>query len=218
MLLSIMALTCLNTIHQANAQTKPKAATTAAKAITIMGTVSADEKSLVSDEDKKSWTVAKPEALKGHAGHHVSITAQVDAAKDEVAVKSVKMLTANAAKAPKTLENNDDQLRVPPPPRRPSQAPRTRKTARNSPWGPSKGPMLRTCGRVRTAISHNFPISTIHGKLLDLPVRVRRNRGRLPSSRCIESAQTRHARALPLPPRASDTALRLIRHNASRRV
>jgi hypothetical protein len=39
---------------------------------------------------------------------------------------------------------------------------------------------------------------------------VRRNPERLPSSRCIESAQTHHARELPLPPRASDTSLRLL--------
>ena len=40
--------------------------------------------------------------------------------------------------------------------------------------------------------------------------RVRRNRRRLPSSRCIESAQTHHARACALPPRASDTTLGLL--------
>ena len=39
--------------------------------------------------------------------------------------------------------------------------------------------------------------------------RVRRNRGRLPSSRCIESAQTRHARAPTSLHRASDTTLGL---------
>ena len=39
--------------------------------------------------------------------------------------------------------------------------------------------------------------------------RVRRDRGRLPSSRCIESAQTRHARAPTLLHRASDTTLGL---------
>ena len=53
MLLGILALTCLNTLPQANAQTKPKAARTDAKAMTIMGTGRADEKSLVSDKDKK---------------------------------------------------------------------------------------------------------------------------------------------------------------------
>jgi hypothetical protein len=42
--------------------------------------------------------------------------------------------------------------------------------------------------------------------------RVRRNPERLPSSRCIESAQHR-ARARMLPARASDTALRLHRTN-----
>ena len=40
--------------------------------------------------------------------------------------------------------------------------------------------------------------------------RVRRNRGRLPSSRCIESARTHRARACALPARASDTTLGLL--------
>jgi hypothetical protein len=96
MLLGLMAVACVTTPPWANAQMKPKAATTAAKASTIMGTVSADEKSFVKDKDKKSWTVANPEALKGHAGHHVSVTAQVDAAQGEITVKSVKMLAAKA--------------------------------------------------------------------------------------------------------------------------
>ena len=39
--------------------------------------------------------------------------------------------------------------------------------------------------------------------------RVRRNPERLPSSRCIESAQSRRGRVRILPIRASDTALRL---------
>src|SRR5260370_21358978 len=45
--------------------------------------------------------------------------------------------------------------------------------------------------------------------------RVRRNRGRLPSSRCIESAQTHRARACALPARASDTTLGLLARNNS---
>src|SRR6267142_5591398 len=40
--------------------------------------------------------------------------------------------------------------------------------------------------------------------------RVRRKTERLPSSRCIESAQSHSARVRTLPTRASDTALRLI--------
>jgi hypothetical protein len=43
--------------------------------------------------------------------------------------------------------------------------------------------------------------------------RLRRNHGRLPSSRCIESAQTRHARVPTLLHRASDTTLGLMTRN-----
>src|SRR5260370_23051640 len=46
--------------------------------------------------------------------------------------------------------------------------------------------------------------------------RVRRNRGRLPSSRCIESAQTHRARACALPARASDTTLGLLAQDSFR--
>src|SRR5438309_9877617 len=48
-----------------------------------------------------------------------------------------------------------------------------------------------------------FPLLNPH------KARVRRNHGRLPSSRCIESAQSHRARGRILPTRASDTALRL---------
>lgn len=114
-LLGIMAFFCINVLHQANAQTTPKASATEAKVMAITGTLAADEKSLVTDTDKKIWTVTNPEVLKGHAGQHVSITAQIDPAKEgEITVKSVKILTASAAQTPKTLEDNDDRLRVPP--------------------------------------------------------------------------------------------------------
>src|SRR5437879_11176777 len=60
-----------------------------------------------------------------------------------------------------------------------------------------------------TASTHphtrSFPLLNPH------KARVRRNHGRLPSSRCIESAQSHRARGRILPTRASDTALRLIR-------
>ena len=49
-----------------------------------------------------------------------------------------------------------------------------------------------------------FPQLNLHN------TRVRRNPERLPSSRCIESAQSRRARVRILPARASDTALRLL--------
>ena len=61
------------------------------------------------------------------------------------------------------------------------------------------------------ALQHS-PGPPLHRSFLPLNLhsaRVRRNRGRLPSSRCIESARTHRARAPALPARASDTTLGL---------
>jgi hypothetical protein len=62
----------------------------------IKGTVKADGDKLtfVSDKDQKSWDVANPEALKGHEGHHVEVSAHVYADKGQIHVMSVKMLKA----------------------------------------------------------------------------------------------------------------------------
>jgi len=67
---------------------KPEKAS--AKAVSLSGKISADGKMFV-DKDNKSWTVANPEALKGHEGHEVTLKAHVDAAKNEIHVVSVKM-------------------------------------------------------------------------------------------------------------------------------
>ena len=63
----------------------------------IKGTVTADGDKLtfVSDKGKKSWDVANPEALKGHEGHHVEVSAHVYADKGQIHVMSVKMLKAD---------------------------------------------------------------------------------------------------------------------------
>jgi hypothetical protein len=63
----------------------------------IKGTVKADGDKLtfVSDKDKKPWDVANPEALKGHEGHHVEVSAHVYADKGQIHVMSVKMLKAD---------------------------------------------------------------------------------------------------------------------------
>ena len=61
------------------------------KATKVTGKVSDDGKTFVSDSDSKSWTIDNPDAVKGHEGHHVILTAQVDADKSEVHVKTVKM-------------------------------------------------------------------------------------------------------------------------------
>jgi hypothetical protein len=63
----------------------------------IKGTVKADgdKVTFVADKDKKSWDVVNPEALKGHDGHHVELSAHIYADKDQIHVMSVKMLKAD---------------------------------------------------------------------------------------------------------------------------
>jgi pentapeptide MXKDX repeat protein len=63
----------------------------AAKAVKITGKISDDGKTFVNDKDSKSWTISNPDAVKGHEGHHVTLTAHVYADKNEVHVMSLKM-------------------------------------------------------------------------------------------------------------------------------
>ncbi len=86
----LLALAQETTKSGAMKQETTKAEKMSAKAVAVSGTVSADGKTFV-DKDNKSWTVTNPEALKGHEGHEVTLTAHVDAAKNEVHVVSVKM-------------------------------------------------------------------------------------------------------------------------------
>lgn len=60
----------------------------------IKGTVKTegDKVTFVSDKDMKSWDVMNPEALKGHEGHHVQVSAHVYADKNTIHVMSVQML------------------------------------------------------------------------------------------------------------------------------
>jgi hypothetical protein len=61
--------------------------------MTLKGTVKADgDNYTFVDKDGKSWSVMNPEALKGHEGHHVELSAHVYADKNAVHVMSVKML------------------------------------------------------------------------------------------------------------------------------
>jgi hypothetical protein len=60
----------------------------------IKGTIKfdGDKATFVADKDQKSWDVMNPEALKGHDGHHVELSAHVYADKGAIHVMSVKML------------------------------------------------------------------------------------------------------------------------------
>jgi hypothetical protein len=64
---------------------------TSTKAAHIMGKISDDGKTFVSDKDGKSWTISNPDSVKGHEGHHVTLKAHVSADKNEVEVVSLKM-------------------------------------------------------------------------------------------------------------------------------
>ena len=61
------------------------------KPIQLGGTISNTGETFVSDRDSKSWTISNPDAVKGHEGHHVILTAHVYADKNEVHVMSLKM-------------------------------------------------------------------------------------------------------------------------------
>ena len=61
------------------------------KAIQVTGKISDDGKMFVNDKDNKSWTITNPDTVKGHEGHHVTLTAHVYADKNEVHVMSLKM-------------------------------------------------------------------------------------------------------------------------------
>jgi hypothetical protein len=62
------------------------------KAVKVTGKISDDGKTFVTDSDSKSWTIKNPEAVKGHEGHHVTLTAHVYADKGEVHVMSLAMV------------------------------------------------------------------------------------------------------------------------------
>jgi len=61
------------------------------KTTKVAGKLGADGKTFISDSDSKSWTVTNPDAVKGHEGHHVVLTATVDADTNQVNVVSLKM-------------------------------------------------------------------------------------------------------------------------------
>jgi hypothetical protein len=109
--LGLLTFSWMNVIVQSKTQETPRTTATNAKPINIIG-MSFDEKLFVSDEDMKIWTVTNPKALKGHAGHHVRITAQVDTTKNAIVVKSITLLPA----IHEMPSNNDYRLDILPEP------------------------------------------------------------------------------------------------------
>ncbi len=91
--LSVMMITVSAMAQDTMGQDAGKMAA-AAPLKNIKGTVKfdGDKASFVADKDQKSWAVINPEALKGHDGHHVVVSAHVYADKGNIHVMSVKML------------------------------------------------------------------------------------------------------------------------------
>jgi hypothetical protein len=46
----------------------------------------------VNDKDKASWTIANPDAVSGHDGHHVKVKAKLNQSDHSINVESLKML------------------------------------------------------------------------------------------------------------------------------
>ena len=49
----------------------------------------------VNDKDKKSWDIANPDAVKGHEGHHVKVSAKLDEANHSVTIDKLTMMRAS---------------------------------------------------------------------------------------------------------------------------
>jgi hypothetical protein len=62
--------------------------------MTLTGTIKADgdKYTFVNDKDGKSWDIKNPEAVKGHEGHHVQLSAHVYADQNYIHIMSVKMV------------------------------------------------------------------------------------------------------------------------------
>ena len=88
---TLSLLTSLSLLAQDTMKQDTMKSDSSMKATTIMGKISDDGKTFVSDKDGKSWTISNPDAVKGHEGHHVALKAHVSADKGEVDVVSLKM-------------------------------------------------------------------------------------------------------------------------------
>ena len=88
---ALSLLTAFSLLAQDTMKQDTMKSDTSTKAASIMGKISDDGKTFVSDKDGKSWTISNPDAVKGHEGHHVTLKAHVSADKSEVEVVSLKM-------------------------------------------------------------------------------------------------------------------------------
>ena len=88
---TLSLLTSLSLLAQDTMKQDTMKSDSSMKATTVMGKISDDGKTFVSDKDGKSWTISNPDAVKGHEGHHVALKAHVSADKGDLDVVSLKM-------------------------------------------------------------------------------------------------------------------------------
>jgi hypothetical protein len=91
--LSLMTI-CVSALAQDTMGQSPNNAAATPPLKNIKGTIkfNGDKATFIADKDQKSWDVINPEALKGHDGHHVVVSAHVYADKGAIHVMSVKMM------------------------------------------------------------------------------------------------------------------------------
>jgi hypothetical protein len=71
--------------------TTPTTKTKGTKLEHLKGKISADGKSFTTDKENKTYTIENADAVKGHEGHDVRLSAHVDASNNSIHVTSVKM-------------------------------------------------------------------------------------------------------------------------------
>lgn len=78
----------------AKAEKKEAKAAEKGKTVTLTGWVKNENDKLVfeNDKDKQTWSIANPDAVKGHEGHHVKIRAKLNESDHSVNVESLKMM------------------------------------------------------------------------------------------------------------------------------
>ena len=82
---------------QSSSQTASSSKGKTGKLEHLKGKISDDGKTFTSDKDKASWTISNPDAVKGHEGHDVSLSAHVYPDKNEIHVMSVKMASEKSS-------------------------------------------------------------------------------------------------------------------------
>ena len=85
------------TTSQSTTQTTTTKHKHGARSHHLKGKIS-DDGTTLTDKDNKAWAIDNPDAVKGHEGHDVRLSGQVDAASNSIHVTAVKMAGERASK------------------------------------------------------------------------------------------------------------------------